>query len=88
MKNSLAGTTRVPRGDCRCNLAPSARHTAGISAAGSASARLPPNVPRLRIATCATCGIASASSGAALRHIGGGEHLAVPRQRANTQRAA
>ena len=37
---------------------------AGNSAAGSACARLPPSVPRLRIAGCATCAIASASNGA------------------------
>ena len=41
----------------------SATATAGISAEGSASARLPQVVPRLRTAIWATCGIASASSG-------------------------
>ena len=45
------------------SVASSASAQAGISAAGSASAMLPPKVPRLRTATCATCGMASAISG-------------------------
>ncbi len=45
-------------------VAPSATMQAGSSEAGSACARLPPIVPRLRIAGCATCAIASVSSGA------------------------
>jgi len=44
-------------------VAPSASAQAGSSAAGSASAQLPPKVPRLRIAGCAMCGIAAATSG-------------------------
>ena len=46
------------------SVASSASITAGSSAAGSACARLPPIVPRLRIAACATNGIVSATSGA------------------------
>src|SRR5207247_11478575 len=45
-------------------VASSATAQAGYSAAGSASARLPPSVPRLRIAGCAMCGAAWARSGA------------------------
>ena len=49
--------------DCARNLPPSASTMAGISDAGSACARLPPMVPRLRICGCAICGSASAISG-------------------------
>src|SRR2546425_1153371 len=45
-------------------VALSANAQAGYSAAGSASARLPPSVPRLRMAGCAMCGTACARSGA------------------------
>ena len=55
----LAGHACFARPRC----APSARMQAGSSADGSASAMLPPNVPRLRTATWATCGMASAISG-------------------------
>ena len=58
---------------------------AGISDAGSACARLPPMVPRLRICGCAICGSASAMSGrcACGRRIA--FEVAVTRQRTDAQ---
>jgi hypothetical protein len=49
-KKSAAGTVRVPRTLRTSNVASSASATAGSSAAGSACERLPPIVPRVRMA--------------------------------------
>ena len=75
---------------CACRSAramsispPSASRQAGSSAAGSAKAIEPPMVPRLRIAGCAICGIASAISGACLRDVVGAFGLRMARQRAD-----
>ena len=58
VKNSAAGISASPlRASRRVIVASSASITAGSSAAGSACARLPPIVPRVRIAACATNGI-------------------------------
>ena len=64
MKKSVAQTVREPRPLRSVKTASSASITAGSSAAGSACARLPPSVPRVRIAACAMNGIAAATSGA------------------------
>ena len=48
--NASASTLRPPSGPLMPKLAPSAIITGGQSAAGSAWARLPPMVPRLRTA--------------------------------------
>ena len=63
--HSAAGMTRSPDWLRTTNSASRARATAGSSAAGSACARLPPIVPRLRIASCPISGNAAASSGTA-----------------------
>ena len=60
---AAASIQRSPRTDCARSRPPSASTIAGISEAGSACARLPPIVPRLRICGCAMCGSASAMSG-------------------------
>ena len=64
VKKSAARTVRDRSRLRKVNTASSASITAGSSAAGSACARLPPSVPRVRIAACATKGIAAATSGA------------------------
>ena len=58
-KKSAASIQRSPRTDWARSRPPSASTIAGISDAGSACARLPPMVPRLRICGCAMCGNAS-----------------------------
>ncbi len=58
-----ASTRRVPPGPATCTAPAHARSTAGSSAAGSAWARLPPRVPRLRIAVCPIQPAAAAASG-------------------------
>jgi hypothetical protein len=63
VKNSSAAICRSPSGPAIVMRAPSARQQAGSSEAGSAWARLPPSVPRLRIAACERCGIAAAIKG-------------------------
>ena len=54
-KKSAACTVRSPRTLRSVKEPSSASSTAGISEAGSACARLPASVPRLRTAACATC---------------------------------
>ena len=65
VKNEAAGIERVPRGETASISASSASATAGYSAAGSACAIEPPNVPRLRIWKCPMKGVTRVSSGAA-----------------------
>src|SRR5258708_5003351 len=57
---------RSPFFPATTKVAPRTSAQAGSSAAGSASAQLPPKVPRLRIAGCPICGIAEATSGRCL----------------------
>ena len=54
---------RVPSEPCATTSPPRASRTAGASAAGSACATMPPNVPRFRVAGWPTYRIAFASSG-------------------------
>ena len=63
-KNSRAGTVRLPLArDCNVNVASRASMTAGMSAAGSACARLPPMVPTLRTWRSPICSHTSAMIG-------------------------
>ena len=63
--SSRAGTSRVPRGPRSTTVASRQAATAGSSAAGSAWARLPQTVPRLRSSRWPTKGIARPISGTA-----------------------
>src|SRR5215211_1953706 len=60
---SPAATSRAPAGPRAVTSAPSATATQGSSAAGSAWARLPPMVPRVRVRTLPTRAAASARIG-------------------------
>ncbi len=63
MKKSPAGSVRDPCCERSVRVASSATAAAGSSAAGSAWAMLPPIVPRVRMARCATCPSASGRMG-------------------------
>ena len=63
--SSAAGTSRSPRGPVTSTTAPRQAATAGSSAAGSAWARLPQTVPRLRSSRCPTKGMARPIRGTA-----------------------
>src|SRR5690606_28394074 len=63
VKNSSAAIRRRPSGPATSRVAPRHSATAGSSADGSAWAREPHTVPRLRISRCPTHGSAWASSG-------------------------
>ena len=63
LKNSAAGTARVPDAPRITNVASSASSTAGRSEAASPCATEPPIVPRCRICGSPTCPAAWASSG-------------------------
>jgi len=62
-KKSRAATVLVPDAEATRSSASNSIAIIGSSAAGSACDRLPPIVPRLRIARCATCRMASLSTG-------------------------
>ena len=68
-KKSAAGMRRMPFGPATSISASSTRTTAGSSAAGSACAREPPRVPRLRIWKWPMCGATRASNGDACRNL-------------------
>ena len=68
--SAAAARCRVPPGPRTTTAAPRATSAAGSSAAGSACARLPPRVPRWRIAGWPTQAAAAASNGAAVARAG------------------
>src|ERR1700744_3548091 len=88
VKNSSAAIRRSPASPRTMMVASSASMQAGNSEAGSACARLPPSVPRLRIAGCATWALASGSNGASAALSGEIQETAVARQAADRKLGA
>ena len=82
------GSSRLPDVDARSRSRRAAPAPSGISAAASAWTIEPTAVPRLRIVAWATCASARRHQRLHPAYVGRGQHVGVPRQRADADAAS